>query len=418
MKIFALSESAVIFALLFTTKTNNIMKVQSHVIGLKNEKGEFEETNFKSQKQAFSFIVDKGLLPRDKRYFNAQRKAELARLSAEGVITYELKFVDISNESMQANEIKKLVDAAVERAIATVPPKNINLIFDGKQRKQLDGLHHYEFENILMALSAKCNPMLVGPAGAGKTTCVEQAATALDLKFFAMSVGLQTSKVEFMGYMDATGSYVRTLFREAYEKGGVFLIDEIDAGNPGIMTIINAALANGICSFPDKMIKKHANFLCCAAANTFGKGADRMYVGRNQLDAATLDRFIKMNFDYDEVLESKLATNQSWFQLIRDIRKAVMDKKLRVLVTPRATLYGCALLEQGMNFWQVLQFVLFNGCSEEEKTIIMNAASLRKEFLEARTNKSDKKSRKTKANNIEIDEIVDAAGGVLIDIKN
>ena len=31
------------------------------------------------------------------------------------------------------------------------------------------------------------------------------------------------------GYMDANGNYVRTSFREAYEWGGVFLFDEIDA---------------------------------------------------------------------------------------------------------------------------------------------------------------------------------------------
>lgn len=380
------------------------MKTKSHIITfplgaiLSGDAIEQEQVEiFKSQKQAFGYIIEKGILPRGKRYYNAQRKAELQRLTTEGVLTYEEKYIDVSDEARTNDELKKYINAEVKKAIALVPPKVIELHVDGKKTRTIDGLHHYAFEKVLKCISAKCNVMLVGPAGSGKTTCVDKAAQAIGLKFFAMSVGLQTSKVEFMGYMDAIGSYVRTLFREAYENGGVFLIDEIDAGNPGIMTIVNAALANGVCAFPDKMINKHANFICCAAANTYGKGADRMYVGRNQLDAATLDRFVKLDFDYDEVLESKLATNASWFQLIRDIRKATMDKKLRVLVTPRATLYGCALLEQGLNFWEVLELVLFNGCSEEEKTIIMNAASLRKEFLiEKDKSGSVKSTRKNK----------------------
>lgn len=348
--------------------------------------------NFKSQIKAFQFLIEQKLIAAGF-YHNAKQQQILADLTKNGTIKYTApeikrratgKKIDFNLEK----EVKQYIDGAILESVSKVQPKELHLIVDGKKVKTVEGLHHFSFETVLKCLAAHCNPMLVGPAGSGKTTCVEKAAHALDLKFYAMSVGLQTSKVEFMGYMDATGTYVRTLFREAYEKGGVFLIDEIDAGNPGIMTIINAALANGICAFPDKMIKKHKDFLCCAAANTFGKGADRMYVGRNQLDAATLDRFVKLNFDYDEVLESKLATNANWFQLIRDIRKTVFDKKLRVLVTPRATFYGCALLEQGLSFWDCLELTLFNGCSEDEKNIIMAGASLNKAFLQARTNKT------------------------------
>lgn len=381
------------------------MKTKSHIITFPDGAQEI----FKSQKQAFGYVIEKGILPRDRRYYNAHRKAELARLTFEGVLTYEEKYIDISDETRTNDEIKKYIASEVRKAVSTIPPKVIELHLNGKVIKS-DKAQHYAFDKVLKCISAKCNVMLVGPAGSGKTTCVANAAHAIGLKFYAMSVGLQTSKVEFMGYNDANGKYVRTLFREAYEKGGVFLIDEIDAGNPGIMTIINAALANDVCAFPDDMIVKHKNFICCAAANTYGKGADRMYVGRNQLDAATLDRFVKLDFDYDENLENKLASNSDWCKLIQDIRKNVFDKKLRVLVTPRATIYGCALLEQKLNYWDALELVLFNGCSEEEKTIIINAASLRKEFLIERTiDNKPKKLKKGAIANPEIDEIVDAA---------
>jgi hypothetical protein len=48
----------------------------------------------------------------------------------------------------------------------------------------------------------------------------------------------------------------------------------------------------------------------CAAANTYGTGADALYVGRNQLDAATLDRFYVVEMDYDRKLEAKLAPEE------------------------------------------------------------------------------------------------------------
>jgi cobaltochelatase CobS len=43
-------------------------------------------------------------------------------------------------------------------------------------------------------------------------------------------------------------------------------------------------------------------------ANTFGTGADRQYVGRNQLDESTLDRFRigQIERDYDsEIVSAK-----------------------------------------------------------------------------------------------------------------
>jgi len=333
---------------------------------------------FSSARQAFQFCADNKLCPGSN--FGWKQGQELIRLHAEGKILYTTEWKE-SQSVAAGGDIRTMIRDEVRKVFAIMPPREIALTFNGKKRI-IDGLNHYEFEKVLKCFAAKTNVMLVGPSGSGKTTCAHKAADALSLDFYSMPVGIQTSKVEFMGYMDATGKYIPTLFRKAYEEGGIFLIDEIDAGNAGVLTVVNAALANGMCPFPDKMVKKHANFLCCAAANTWGKGADRQYVGRNQLDAATLNRFVKMTFDYDEVLEEKLATIKPWFDLVKKLRKIVFDKKLRVLVTPRATFDGCALLEQGMNYWEVLELTIFNGCSEEETNTIMNAAGIAKDNLQ------------------------------------
>jgi SpoVK/Ycf46/Vps4 family AAA+-type ATPase len=212
--------------------------------------------------------------------------------------------------------------------------------------------------------------MLVGPAGTGKSHAAEQVAEAMGMDFYAMSVGAQTSKSDIIGYMDAMQNYVRTVFRNAYEHGGVFLLDEIDAGNSNVLIQLNAALANNYMSFPDGMIRRHEKFRMVASANTFGLGASRQYVGRNQLDAATLDRFVVLSWDIDDNLEQSLAIGKygaAWLDVVRYVRSFVTEQELRVVVSPRATQRGSLLLSHGMDFNDVLHMALLHQFGSEHK---------------------------------------------------
>lgn len=155
---------------------------------------------------------------------------------------------------------------------------------------------HKDFYKVLKVLEStkriQKNIMLVGPTGSGKTVLCDNIAEALKLKFYPMSVGLQTTKSDLLGYMNANGIYVSTPIREAFENGGVLLLDEFDSTNANTVTILNSMLANSICSFPDKIVSKNDNFICMIACNTYGRGGSIEYIGRNRLDTATLDRFV------------------------------------------------------------------------------------------------------------------------------
>lgn len=99
----------------------------------------------------------------------------------------------------------------------------LNISVADVPKGKVDGLKHKSLERLITLVSNGLPTLMVGMAGTGKTHAGEQVASALDIPFYAMSVGAQTSKSDIIGYMSATGDYTGTLFRTAYEMGGVFL---------------------------------------------------------------------------------------------------------------------------------------------------------------------------------------------------
>ena len=104
----------------------------------------------------------------------------------------------------------------------TLIRKNLNLPTDVDISAQ-----HKSFALTYRVIAAGCSPFLVGPAGSGKSTILSQIATAMNLPFYPMSVNSLTSDYNIIGYNDANGKYVPTIFRQAYEHGGLFSFEEI-----------------------------------------------------------------------------------------------------------------------------------------------------------------------------------------------
>lgn len=228
---------------------------------------------------------------------------------------------------------------------------------------------HVNFLYLLALCEAKSaegnrlvNPLLIGPAGSGKTTAAKQIAELLSLEYGHLAFDEETSPSRLLGFIDAVSGYKRTNFREIYENGGVYLLDEIDRANPNCLTIFNAALANGYCSFPDgELVQRHKDTILIAGANTHGKGADHNYVAANQLDASTTDRFFNLMWDYDWTLfhamcdvQCKRAVHQlctsghtpaSWFKLVKGIAEGIKKTGVRHVVSPRAIIAGLPLLD-------------------------------------------------------------------------
>jgi predicted ABC-type ATPase len=301
------------------------------------------------------------------------KAVETEEVSNEPVGAVDQIIFDTVGRALGSSKTKDKVDTLIKALIkehGIVPHKTVLEVKFKDQPKKDVGLQHKSFADVLSTLSAGVNIALVGPAGSGKTTIVHNASKVLNLSFASQSVSAQSTVFDFFGYKSATGKYIGTMFREKYENGGVFLLDEFDAGNPNVLAALNQATANGHCPFPDKMIAKHKDFIIVMAGNTFGGGGTIDYVGRNKIDAATLDRFAFIYIDYDEVLEKALSSNDTWCLRVQDYRRRVIEKKVRTIISPRATFNGEKLLSAGLPLKTVEEMIIFKGLTQDERNLI------------------------------------------------
>jgi cobaltochelatase CobS len=183
-------------------------------------------------------------------------------------------------------------------------------------------------------------------------------ANALGLEF--AFTGSLSEEYKVLGFVSpATGQAILTAFLRVWEHGGVFCFDDFDGSDPIAALGLNGPLAGSWCQFPDgRMVKRHIDCVLILTANTWGHGATSEYVGRLKQDAAFLDRFVKLQWEIDEQLELVTSGNETWCKRVQQVRSKVKAQGLKVLVTPRATYYGVALLDAGMTQTQVEHAVL------------------------------------------------------------
>ena len=238
------------------------------------------------------------------------------------------------------------------------------------------GLQHRQFSDLVTYISSGVNVWVTGTAGAGKTTAVKNVAKALGLKYYFN--GAIDSEHKVLGFIDAQGRIISRPFRQAWEFGGVYLFDEIDGSNPSALLAFNAALANGECDFPDGCIPKHKDFRAVACANTFGGGASADYVGRLRQDGAFLDRWVFLDWEIDSTLEEQIALSNivdqvignEWIKLVRKCRASAHRNGVKVIISPRASIFGCTLLQAGVAWDAVVASALKKGIDSQTWTKI------------------------------------------------
>jgi len=281
----------------------------------------------------------------------------------------------IAGQAVNAEQIAEIVDSRIKAALSSVPTVRIELKgFDGELR-ELKGHRHPKFATLLKAATSRMangfapNIWISGPAGSGKTHAGKMLADALGLPF--QLNGAISMPHELLGFIDAAGTYHATPFWEAYEKGGVYMFDEVDGADNAALLALNAALANGFATFPHKRVERHPDCIILASANTCGLCATVDYVGRRKIYAAFLSRFpVRIAWDYDTALEIAISGNESFARRVIAARERARAAGLKVIIDPRASQAGAALIANGMTEAEAAAATYLANLSADQAAIV------------------------------------------------
>lgn len=226
-------------------------------------------------------------------------------------------------------------------------------------------------------------PWLYGPAGSGKSTMAKMVADALGIPFYSVS-SLQ-QKYELEGYADAVGEFVQTSFYKAMAEGGVFCFDEISTTSGEVQVAFNTAAAQLVYNFPKVgMVQAHPDFHIIACDNSTGRGGDKRYNSRFQLDASTLDRYNFVEVGYSEEHDLRMAAgDKELVEFMHAIRKVLDEANTTDLATPRASKAIKALEATGMTTKDALWYGLCSGWKKQDIRTYNNRISGRNKWFAA-----------------------------------
>jgi MoxR-like ATPase len=305
-------------------------------------------------------------------YLEPLTKASLSNIAAkEKELDGRLKEL-LKDISKQAETISV---AAIEEAAKRFEKLEVRV--GSAKPKVVESLVPDEFEKILQLAANRKNIMMVGPAGCGKTYLASVIADALDIDYAAQSCSAGMSESQLTGWLLPIGTagqfeYVSSEFVRIYENGGVFLIDEIDASDPNVLIFINAAIAGDHFYLPQRFKKprvdKHPDFVCVAASNTFGGGADALYNARNSLDASTLDRFRMgmIPMKYDDRVERNLA-GDLLVEWGNRMRTKIAEHGMQKVLSTRVLIDASDMMAAGWSVKNVHEAYLADWSPEEKR---------------------------------------------------
>lgn len=300
---------------------------------------------------------------------------------AEQSNSVETRLGDFCNRMSEAtaDAVTTALTTVQQMIDAGVPKVHVIQKWDGTQKKLVGHVHEL-FAELFRDLQVRDDDgnrypqFIAGPAGCGKTSLARQVAEALDLPFYFISCSAGMSESQLTGRLtpapmsnedmksacdaffamgltrevSATlaaasggGAFTHQMsqYAKAYENGGVFLLDEVDAADANVMLVVNASLAGNLLALPSRpqnpVAKRHPDFICIAAANTWGRGADRQYVGRTRLDGAFLDRFTQYGMEYDTTLELSICPDLELLQAFHAVREACAVARIERPVSTR-----------------------------------------------------------------------------------
>lgn len=257
-----------------------------------------------------------------------------------------------------------------------------------RRKTECQNKEHYKLNEVVRRLKCIDKAFLVGPAGTGKSTLAMDACAKIfgmnsreevlkSDKFAQISFSPDTLSSDMIGFTDIHGVYHESDIMRVFRNGGVILFDEMDDADASILVKLNTMIANGVMPTPNGVAVRNKETYIIGTANTYGKGANSAYVGRNRLDAATLDRWklATIEIGYDEELESRIVSclpviKQNEIQKSKSaIRKAIMDNRWKSICSTRYVVDATKMMMNGYTINQINDTFLLDWDSNMARTV-------------------------------------------------
>lgn len=262
--------------------------------------------------------------------------------------------------------------AALGRKVDTLAPTVISVAGHEPVTFEPGELVHESTAEVIESLEDGLHPYLTGEPGTGKSRLVYTAAKALgfspdDIVIFPVSN--MDQKGSLLGWtLPTTGEYVKGPLHHAFE-GKLTALEELDAGNGAAMTAINIVLDAPYVTFPNgETLERPDRLFIIGCGNTVGKGGDMMFL-RNQMDAATRNRWVFHHVTYDRNIERAVVTPilgegaEAWLQHCWGIRERLEGE--RIVFSTRNIRHGALQLRRGRPIESIVESALLPGESAD-----------------------------------------------------
>ena len=300
--------------------------------------------------------------------------------NVEGIIkdsVREVKASMLEQFDSETSKTKKYVDGA----IATLR-KPVQIHIDGVPATTIEEMTHEAFPEILECLKHFGRVWLCGPSGTGKSFILEQCAKALGYSkekgnYEYVKGGAGVTESHLTGRMTFDGEFIDGAVSRAFRNGNFLCLDEFDGFDANCGLVFNSVFDNqGILATPNDrehpMVLKSDGFMVGVASNTWGDGQDFNYVGRGQLDLATLDRLNLQKFevDYDKNIERALSGDYiDMANMLWDLRSRTFSNSVSRIISTRLFIDGQKWRKLKKSNGQILDKITVNWTKEERSKV-------------------------------------------------
>lgn len=255
---------------------------------------------------------------------------------------------------------------------------------------------------------------LVGPAGNGKTTVAKAAMEAYEFQYIEIDCTEFTEPADLIGGMmikaekgGTSSIWIDGPITRAFKEGLGIILNEYDALNPRAALCLQSVFQDAgadkkgryvtTVGCPDHdRVYPQGDCPIILSLNTYGTGGSRQYVGRNTMDAASMDRITLITTGYEN--EAAIIVAHGYSKTVgeklekwaNDVRSVIEGNTLKVILSNRTLIRMAQSLEvYGWSWRKTVEKEFLGRFESAYKSVLERQAYIEPIIRERRVKPSD-----------------------------